>query len=99
MTLRDEKPKKHDAEPATDLPAATLGNPRSANPAEQALQKVQHTVPLCNGNVRKKGVCITDRIRDCVYKIELPATLEIFTLIIASNFHIQCIAVNFMYML
>jgi len=41
VTLRDEKPKKHDTEPAADFPVATLCNPGTADPAEQAVQKVR----------------------------------------------------------
>lgn len=33
--------KKHDAEQAADLPATTLRNPGTSNPAEQTVQKVR----------------------------------------------------------
>lgn len=58
-TLRDEKPKKHDAEPAADLPAATLRNPGTADPAEQAVQKVRRATygPHCVTVTYVKKVC------------------------------------------
>lgn len=41
MILHGVETKKHDAEQAADLPATTLRNPGTSNPAEQTVQKVR----------------------------------------------------------